>query len=179
MNSPYSPLRAGEEGAPLTQANTAIAKLQQLRGTGEKRACRFWPVWVAAITIACSTGAPGGYTTDAGLDPSVEAGVESGPTWCEVQTILARRCQRCHALPTAHGAPFALLTYADTQELDSKGDPRFLRIARAIDDQLMPPQYLKLAPPVEPLTDAESATLLDWCAEAAPLTGPATCSDAP
>ena len=82
-------------------------------------------------------------------------------------------------LSRATGAPFALLTYADTQVRDSKGDPRFLRISRALEAQIMPPLYLKLDPPVESLTDSERVTLLDWCAEAAPLTGPATCSDAP
>jgi len=97
------------------------------------------------------------------------------PTWCRVQAILALKCQRCHGPPSQHGAPFALASYDDTQAHDKKGKLRYERIAEVVDERSMPPQFLKLEPPVEPLADDERETLLSWCAQGGLLTGRADC----
>jgi uncharacterized membrane protein len=97
------------------------------------------------------------------------------PNWCKVQAILALKCQRCHGAPTQHGAPFALVSYDDTQLTDKKGRSRFERIAKAIEQQSMPPQGIELDPPVEPLREEERTTILVWCAQGGRLTGSASC----
>ena len=52
----------------------------------------------------------------------------TGPDFCAARTVLRDKCQRCHQDPTQNGAPFPLLTYADTQVVDRKGVPRFQRM---------------------------------------------------
>jgi hypothetical protein len=89
---------------------------------------------------------------------------------------LEQKCQRCHAEEPQHGAPFALVSYQDTQVVNAKGKPRYERIATAVSSDFMPPSFLTLTPPVEPLTDLERAAVLDWCDLGAP--GPAE-DDAP
>jgi uncharacterized membrane protein len=96
-------------------------------------------------------------------------------TWCQVREVLADKCHRCHTDPPEHGAPFSLLTYEDTQVLDRRGTPRFERVYDAVESEYMPPTFLKLEPPVEPLTDAERKLLLDWAAANAEPTGGTSC----
>jgi len=94
----------------------------------------------------------------------VEKGTNGGAldaqlTWCDVEPILQAHCQRCHTDPPENGAPFPLLTYADTQD----GSPaRYDQMAAALDRDFMPPQWLDVDPPVEPLPCGEKATLLAW-----------------
>jgi hypothetical protein len=59
---------------------------------------------------------------------------------------------------------------------DSKGNARYEQMVSAVDSEYMPPQFLKLDPPVALLTADERATLLAWCSQGAPLIGSATCS---
>jgi len=74
-----------------------------------------------------------------------------------------------------NGAPFSLLSYEDTQVIDGRGKPRFQKMADAVASAYMPPQFLNLTPPVEPLTDEERMTLLDWCAAGAHAADGAAC----
>jgi hypothetical protein len=74
-----------------------------------------------------------------------------------------------------HGAPFALLTYDDTQVKDSKGVPRYEQVASAVESSYMPPQFIELVPAVLLLTEDERTALLAWCAQGAPLVGSASC----
>jgi uncharacterized membrane protein len=94
------------------------------------------------------------------------------PDFCAARAVLRDKCQRCHQEPTLNGAPFALLTYDDTQVVDRKGVPRYQRMMAAIDSDYMPPTFLELEPAVEPLAESERATLLDWLASDPPLDNP-------
>jgi uncharacterized membrane protein len=122
-----------------------------------------------AVVVMCALGCapdPEGIRTDK---------VVGQPTWCEVRTVLADKCHRCHTAPPEHGAPFSLLTYDDTQVLDRRGTPRFERVHDAVESEYMPPTFLKLDPPVEPLTSNERAVLLDWAEAGAAPTDGTTC----
>lgn len=99
--------------------------------------------------------------------------------WCSAELVLATKCQRCHRDPPENGAPFPLLHYADTQVIDSKGKPRFERMAEAVSSDYMPARFLKLDPPVEALTNEEKHTLLEWLGRGAPLSGTAVCDQRP
>lgn len=108
----------------------------------------------------------------AGAPAEVSAPLTS---WCAALDVLERKCQRCHASEPEHGAPFALVSYDDTQALNARGKPRYEQIAAAVSSDFMPPQYLKLEPQVESLTEQERTTLLDWCEQGAP--GPSGACD--
>ena len=148
---------------------------------------RFWPPCLVLLALACSSPSPirraavelpdaAAELPDAAADANPK---DEEPAWCAVQAILVRKCQRCHGSPLAHGAPFALVTYDDTQVLDRKGNARFSAMAVAVEQETMPAQYLELDPPVEPLQDDERATVLAWCANGGLLTGSAVCDPAP
>lgn len=130
---------------------------------------------VAAPTTSGEGGAVSGNadaTGDAGnTGGSGEPGalVQNEPDWCDARTILQAKCQRCHAEPLANGAPFPLLTYADTQLLDRKGNSRYEKMKAALESEYMPPLFLQLTPSVEPLSPDESATLLTWLSGQPPL----------
>lgn len=90
------------------------------------------------------------------------------PTWCEAREVLERNCQRCHGAKPSNGAPFALVTYEDTQASNKKGKARFETIAQVVASELMPPTYLELEPPVAALGDTDRRLLLAWCEQGAP-----------
>jgi uncharacterized membrane protein len=107
-----------------------------------------------------ATAAAGG----AGDMPPVTAGgAEQAPDWCAVRPVLEAKCQRCHAAPPVHGAPFALVTYEDTQVANRRGEARFMAIAAVVADGFMPPAFITLEPAVEPLSAEEQELLLGWC----------------
>ena len=189
MKSTHPPLRAVKDLHRLNAINFSVARSQRPRST---RTRRYWPPWLAAIAIACSSPTPHdraiggdqGVTVDAGADvdtsADVDASTDAPTSWCSVQAILALKCQRCHASPAAHGAPFALVSYDDTQVLDRKGRARFERIGSVVEEQSMPPvNSIKLEPPVEPLQEQERATILSWYAQGGTLAGSASCEPAP
>jgi uncharacterized membrane protein len=123
----------------------------------------------AVVVVICALGCapdPEGIRTDT-------AGNE--PTWCQVRSVLADKCHRCHTAPPEHGAPFSLLTYEDTQVVDRRGTRRFERLHDAVESEYMPPTFLKLDPPVEALTDNERQLLLDWSAANGEPTGGTSC----
>ncbi|HEY5375132.1 MAG TPA: hypothetical protein VIK01_15730 [Polyangiaceae bacterium] len=136
-----------------------------------------WLLAIVALCVACGGTAAVEHSADDG--GSSGASSVRDPSWCEIQAVLSAKCQRCHRSPLEHGAPFPLLTYADTQARDSKGKARFEQMASAVDVEYMPPQFIELAPPVALLTADERAALLAWCSQGAPLIGSATCSGDP
>jgi len=94
------------------------------------------------------------------------------PDFCAAHVVLRDKCQRCHQDPTQNGAPFPLLSYADTQVVDRKGVPRFQKMRAAIESDYMPPTFLELEPAVEPLHESERVALLGWLSSEAPLDAP-------
>jgi hypothetical protein len=101
--------------------------------------------------------------------------------WCTVRAVIERNCLRCHGSPLQFGAPFPLLTYADTQrEFPSgSGDTLALRMSHAIRHRVMPPTSLPLEPPVLPLEPADRDVLLSWVEEGALALGGEDCAPAP
>ncbi|HEY3667044.1 MAG TPA: hypothetical protein VGL19_13620 [Polyangiaceae bacterium] len=93
---------------------------------------------------------------------------------CAVDELLAAKCRRCHTRPTRHTAPFALLTWEDTQQV-LRDRPRFLVMESAVRSGYMP-YNIAANPPVERLSDAEKQIIFDWVAAGAPR---ATCGAAP
>lgn len=85
---------------------------------------------------------------------------------CDVDDVFARKCRRCHTIPTRHGAPFVFLTWQDTQQ--ARGDqPLAALIGRAVRSGFMP-YRMEANPPVEPLTEEEKKIILDWVDAGAP-----------
>ena len=116
--------------------------------------------WMMASSCADSGDDTNEGQTDGGGDVTVDL------TWCDVEPILEARCQRCHTDPPQNGAPFPLLTYADTQAGDSP--QRYEQMGAAISADFMPPQWLAVDPPVEALPCSEKHTLLEWVNQGAP-----------
>jgi uncharacterized membrane protein len=94
------------------------------------------------------------------------------PSFCDVRPILQSKCQRCHQDPTKNGAPFPLLSYADTQVSAATTDrperKRYDQMRSAVESGIMPDRSQELDPPVSPLTCEEKATLLAWLRAGAP-----------
>ncbi len=79
---------------------------------------------------------------------------------CEVDDVFARKCRRCHTIPTRHGAPFVFLTWDDTQQ--ERGGQKLVQlIGRAVQSGFMP-YRIEANPPVAPLTDEEKKLILEW-----------------
>jgi hypothetical protein len=72
---------------------------------------------------------------------------------CDVDEVFARKCRRCHTIPTRHSAPLVFLTWEDTRQ-DRLGQPLFSVIGRAVRTDFMP-YKIEANPKVEPLTPAE------------------------
>ncbi len=85
---------------------------------------------------------------------------------CKVDDVFASKCRRCHTTPTRHGAPLVFLTWDDTRQ-ERLGQPLFTVIGRAVRTNFMP-YRVEANPPVEPLTDDEKKTILDWVDAGAP-----------
>jgi hypothetical protein len=104
------------------------------------------------------------------IDPSIS--IPALP--CAIETILVAKCQRCHSDPPQNTAPFKLTTWQDTQRRHA-GTPIHRLMRNAVEKDLMPFTFLKLTPPVEPLTPDEKTTLLDWLEECGPPVEKTTC----
>jgi len=85
---------------------------------------------------------------------------------CPVDDVFARKCRRCHTIPTRHGAPFVFFTWDDTRQ-DRLGLPLYSVIGRAVQSGFMP-YKVEANPVVQPLTDDEKKIILDWVAAGAP-----------
>ena len=167
---------------------TALVHRLGLARTAARRAA--WIALLVVVACAAPTGidvpraSGGGANSSTGGQPGEPAMGEAGetgssdpgPTWCEALGVIQHKCQRCHHEPPGHGAPFALVSYDDTQSIDGRGVPRFERMRGAIESDFMPATFLDLDPPVEPLDASEKALLLDWLTRGARAVGGTRCS---
>jgi uncharacterized membrane protein len=122
--------------------------------------------WLAClVATAWSCGGD-----DGNRGPSTSSGVggSASADFCDALAVLEVKCQRCHQDPPVNNAPFALLSYADTQVERSSGDRVYEDMLDAVETGVMPPTAGAYTPPVEPLTCSEKATLLDWLKAGAP-----------
>jgi hypothetical protein len=130
------------------------------------------------LLLACAhpepiNGSDSGGATNDGLNATGGGdALAMEPDFCAARVVLRDKCQRCHQDPTQNGAPFSLLSYADTQVVDRKGVPRFQKMKAAIETDYMPPTFLELEPAVEPLRESERATLLLWLSSDLPPDNP-------
>lgn len=85
---------------------------------------------------------------------------------CAVDDVFAKKCRRCHTIPSRHGAPFVFLTWDDTRQ-DRFGQPLYVVLGRAVRTGFMP-YKIEANPPVLPLTDEEKQIILDWVDAGAP-----------
>jgi uncharacterized membrane protein len=85
---------------------------------------------------------------------------------CDVDDVFARKCRRCHTIPTRHGAPFVFLTWQDAQQIRAD-QPLSALIGRAVRSGFMP-YRIEANPPVQPLTEEEKKIILDWVDAGAP-----------
>jgi uncharacterized membrane protein len=106
-------------------------------------------------------------------DSLASAGHVERNAYCAAFDVIQRKCVRCHSDPPKNGAPFALDTYAATQEPSpSRAEPDRIRADRmllAVESGFMPYTDLILDPPVEALTCEEKTTLLSWLESGSPL----------
>jgi hypothetical protein len=74
---------------------------------------------------------------------------------CDVFTVLQTHCHSCHQSPPLSNAPYSLLTYEDTRELNGATTiPRWQRIAPVVESGFMP--LGKTMP------DPDKQILIDW-----------------
>lgn len=140
---------------------------------------------LGSLTAACGAspvpGAPDagpvdpvGADPDSGASPADGAGPDAfaacpadrsdgGDFPADVAAVLAAKCQTCHEVPPKDRAPFALLTYADTQAPDPlapyTGVPIWQVMHVVIQPGGDPHMPFSSAPQ---LTAAEMATLDGW-----------------
>jgi uncharacterized membrane protein len=160
-------------GEPRHQPDQLDQRVRRRRGHSLLCSLAFMVACSAATEVPDVSSEAGTRNGNAGAGAgavgAAGAAPQSGPDWCAARTILRAKCQRCHSEPQENGAPFALLTYADTQVEDRAGRPRFEKMKAALESDYMPPQFLKLTPEVEPLLADERSTLLTWLAGEPPL----------
>jgi uncharacterized membrane protein len=116
----------------------------------------FGIAWLALAAVACG-----------GDDDDDDTGMmnQSLVIPCEVEAVLAAKCQRCHGDPQQNGAPFPLLTLEQVHLPYGSGPdamPIYTHMATAVENGTMPYRAPSIMPPVEALTDEEKTILLDW-----------------
>jgi len=90
---------------------------------------------------------------------------------CDARRVLQVVCQQCHASPPRNQAPFALVTYADTQAL-LDGMPIWTYMRTVVESGMMPLAPVKIDP-------ADRETLAGWLdAGAPPLLASSLCEQA-
>ena len=129
-----------------------------------------FPTWASVLLAAAACGSPPPETWEDSLAAAGHAEKKGG--YCDARAVIQNKCVRCHSDPPQNAAPFALDTYASTQEPSpSRDNPdriRADRMLRAVESGFMPYTALSLDPPVEPLTCEEKTTLLAWLRDGAP-----------
>jgi hypothetical protein len=126
------------------------------------------------------TGQDDGAVADAAQEAEAEAAAPVA--WCESSAdepsayrVMAV-CRRCHQDPPLQFAPFPLLTWDDTQQpFGVSGRLRHERMFEVVRDDVMPFRFSTIEPPVEPLSPADKATLLNWLAQGAQPLGGRAC----
>jgi hypothetical protein len=126
---------------------------------------------LALALFACDGGSK---DPDGGAPPT-----NGDVTWCQALGVLEDSCQRCHQEPPQNGAPFALMTYADTQAPYYTTDfAVWEKMGAAVAADFMPATFIELDPPVEPLSCEQKTTLLTWLEQGAQLVGGEDCRQA-
>jgi len=131
------------------------------------------PWWLlAAVLVGCGTSDASFDTSDplpkrSDISNGPDGGVSSTPAStglpCDVQSVLAERCQTCHGSEPSFGAPNALVTYADlTKTLGGKKVTEL--VAARVHDAARP-----MPPQPNPRLDTNDLAILDaWIAKGAP-----------
>lgn len=130
--------------------------------------------FLALLVVAGCASSSGGDPPAPGPDPTCTVQpAEPGDEYpCDVEAILAAKCRRCHTsteeldrcypAKECERAPFPLLTFADSRQDIGDGTTPVAHIADAVRTGFMPFQSTRLTTPVEPLTESETSTLIDW-----------------
>ena len=105
-------------------------------------------------------GGAGGALGTGDAQAVADGGSTTGTLPCDVQTLLAARCESCHGSTTAGGAPRSLVTYADL----TKPDPANAAMTEAqVSLGRMQSTPAPMPPsPASAATAAEIATLQNW-----------------
>ncbi len=114
-------------------------------------------VALGATCASLGLGACAGRT-DPPPPPALEQDLREIP--CNVRRVLQVVCQGCHTAPPRNQAPFALVTYADTQVLVG-GRPIWAYMRTVLETGAMPLPPVKIDP-------ADRDTLIRWLDAGAP-----------
>jgi uncharacterized membrane protein len=117
----------------------------------------------------------GGAAGSGGSSGGSDAGVAGGVLPCDVQTLLANRCDSCHGSTPAGGAPRSLVTYSNL----TLADPANTSMTEAqVALQRMQNTASPMPPsPASPATSAEVTALQNWINAGYP-SGPGCTGDA-
>lgn len=131
---------------------------------------RRWPFWLLALT-ACSGSVDSdpAPSAEANVDFSRDGGEISSPTWWQdVEPIVRRECQLCHASTPVFGAPMPLVDYADVRAAAHSDGAR--EVHALVAERIVPNSGLPPMPPVAngSLTDDEILLIRQWSAAGAP-----------
>ncbi|HET7540725.1 MAG TPA: hypothetical protein VFK05_12660 [Polyangiaceae bacterium] len=141
----------------------------------------------AALVLALYTGCSDQSTerTGGGEPPDLTAGSGSAGSgsgeggsaadglvaWCDAYQVINCVCQQCHQNPTLNGAAMPLMTYEDTQArfpTATSSTYVWQKMETAVRNGYMPETgNPSVVPPVQPLSNAQRSTLLDWLAQGA------------
>jgi hypothetical protein len=131
-----------------------------------------WKAWATVAMSALSLHGVSGCASDDGESDGPTGTV----TWCQTSAVLAAKCQRCHVGAGLHGAPFPLVTFADTQvESKTTGTRRWQQMQAMVAADFMPPDDPRLDPPPAKLTSEEKDLLMTWFGEGAKAVGGTSC----
>jgi len=104
---------------------------------------------VPSSTTSSGAGGAGGASCD--TTPA------TGDFPCDVFTVLQNNCHSCHQAPPLNGAPYSLLTYEDTRELNGMTTtPRWKRMGEVVESGFMPLG--------KTISAMDKQILLDWVA---------------
>jgi hypothetical protein len=117
----------------------------------------------ANVVENCIAGPCTGGVGGAGGADGCPAVPQTGDFPCDVFAVIHPNCTRCHQDPPLNGAPFPLLTYADTQKVFLPGRLVFQQMY----DQTRPNAAPRM-PLGGSLSDAGYSTLSDWLLQCAP-----------
>jgi hypothetical protein len=155
--------------ASVVSAAAAAAFASACSSTSET--CVSGPCGLGGASSSAGTGSAtssSGTTGTGGSDPDAGACSQTPQTGdfpCDVFAVIHARCNPCHQQPPQNGAPFPLLTYADTQQVYTPSvglvfQQMFISIG---------PNGAPRMPFGGPYLDAtEYATLHDWLGQCAP-----------
>lgn len=131
-------------------------------------ACAAVPLFscTANVTQSCIAGpctqSDTGGASGAGGSPCMPI-AKTGDIPCDVFAVIHVNCNPCHQMPPLNGAPFPLLTYADTQQIYAPGKLVFQQMY----DQIQPGAVPRM-PLGGSLSSTDYATLTAWLLACAP-----------